>query len=84
MKPSAIGQPRAVPLERGIAPLDSGTTESLLESVNLIPMTEQGQGLTIACLEEIALARGLITAERLERSVAETPRSPYGTAPQRC
>jgi glucose-1-phosphate thymidylyltransferase len=68
---------RAITLGRGIAWLDSGTHESLLESANFIHTIEKRQGLKIACLEEIAYLRGFIDAEELSATAAAMPRSPY-------
>jgi glucose-1-phosphate thymidylyltransferase len=71
------GDLRAIKLGRGIAWLDSGTHESLLDSTNFIHTIEKRQGLKIACLEEIAFRRGFIDAEQLQRAVAAMPKSPY-------
>ncbi len=71
------GQLRAVPLGRGIAWLDSGTHESLLDSANFIATIEKRQGLKIACLEEIAFSLGFIDAGELERTLGAMPSSPY-------
>ncbi len=71
------GTLRAVPLGRGIAWLDSGTHESLLESSNFIATIEKRQGLKIACLEEIALRRGFIDRDQLQATMASMPKSPY-------
>jgi glucose-1-phosphate thymidylyltransferase len=67
----------ATRLGRGIAWLDSGTHESLLEAANFIATIEHRQGLKIACLEEIALDKGFLTVDTLAVMVAEMPRSGY-------
>lgn len=72
-----LGQLRAVPLGRGIAWLDSGTHESLLEAANFIATIERRQGLKIACLEEIALQMGYITVGQLHAVIDEIPDSGY-------
>lgn len=71
------GKLRAVRLGRGIAWLDTGTHESLLEAAEFIATIERRQGLRIACLEEIAFRRGFIDRLALERSLHEMPVSPY-------
>jgi glucose-1-phosphate thymidylyltransferase len=64
-------------LGRGIAWLDTGTHASLLEASHFIYTLEARQGLKIACLEEIAFLRGFIDRERLDKTLAEMPKSPY-------
>jgi glucose-1-phosphate thymidylyltransferase len=71
------GALRAVRLGRGIAWLDTGTHESLLEAANFIATIELRQGLKIACLEEIAFRRGFLDAAGLERTLRAMPASPY-------
>ena len=71
------GELRALRLGRGIAWLDTGTHESLLEAANFIATIEQRQGLKIACPEEIAFRQGFIDAAGLERAASAMPSSPY-------
>ncbi len=62
---------------RGMAWLDTGTHESLLQASNFIETIEQRQGLKVACPEEIAFRSGWIGAAELER-LAEPLRNGYG------
>lgn len=64
-------------LSRGVAWLDSGTHDSLLEAANYIATIERRQGLKIACLEEIALARGYLSRAELAALVEDMPESGY-------
>jgi glucose-1-phosphate thymidylyltransferase len=73
----AIGELTVTPFGRGIAWLDSGTHESLLEASNFVATIERRQGLKIACPEEIAFLRGYIDLEELEQLVAEMRVSGY-------
>jgi len=52
-------------LGRGIAWLDAGTHESLLQAANFVQAVEERQGMMISCPEEIAFHRGYIDEERL-------------------
>lgn len=63
---------------RGVAWLDTGTHESLLESSMFVQTIENRQGLKIACLEEIALLKGFITQQQLIELVKNYPESSYG------
>ena len=51
---------------RGMAWLDTGTYESLLQAANFIATLEQRQGLKASCVEEIAYKRGFIDKEKLD------------------
>ena len=64
-------------LGRGMAWLDTGTQQSLLDAGNYIAAIENRQGLKIACLEEIAFHQGFIDRAGMERCIAESPKSPY-------
>ncbi|MCB1741117.1 MAG: glucose-1-phosphate thymidylyltransferase, partial [Gammaproteobacteria bacterium] len=65
-------------LGRGVAWLDTGTEQSLLQAASFIHTIEQRQGLRIACLEEIALRMGLIDTEQVLRLAGEQSNSAYG------
>ena len=65
-------------LGRGIAWLDTGTTESLMQASNFIQAIEDRQGLMVACLEEIAYRMGYITAAELTRLATAMASSAYG------
>ena len=63
---------------RGMAWLDTGTYESLLQASNFIATLEQRQGLKASCIEEIALKRGFITKEQLIALAQPVKNSQYG------
>jgi glucose-1-phosphate thymidylyltransferase len=64
-------------LGRGIALLDTGTHESLLETSHFIGTLEARQGLKIACLEEVAYRRGFIDKVKMAEVIEATPNSSY-------
>jgi glucose-1-phosphate thymidylyltransferase len=64
-------------LGRGIAWLDTGTHQSLLEASQFIGTLEARQGLKIACLEEIAFRLGFIDADGMQKALDQTPKSAY-------
>jgi glucose-1-phosphate thymidylyltransferase len=72
------GQLRVEKLARGIAWLDTGTHESLMQAANYIQAIEERQGLMVACLEEIAYRMGYITAADLHRLAQAMASSAYG------
>jgi glucose-1-phosphate thymidylyltransferase len=63
---------------RGVAWLDTGTHESLLHASSFIQTIQERQGLQVACLEEIALHKGLISKEDVERIALPMKNSTYG------
>jgi glucose-1-phosphate thymidylyltransferase len=65
-------------LGRGIAWLDTGTHESLLQASNFIQTLEERQGLMVACIEEIAYKMGYITATDVVRIAEAMKGNGYG------
>ena len=63
---------------RGMAWLDTGTHESLMEASLYIQAIEKRQGLMVACPEEIALRSGYITTEQVEKTGASMRNNSYG------
>jgi len=72
------GQLHVEKLARGIAWLDTGTHESLIQAANYIQAIEERQGLMVACLEEIAYRMGYITAAEAEQLALAMQSSTYG------
>jgi glucose-1-phosphate thymidylyltransferase len=72
------GQLTTEVLGRGMAWLDTGTHDSLLEASSFIHTIEQRQGLKVACLEEIAYRQGYIDSAQLEAQAARLGKSSYG------
>ncbi len=65
-------------MSRGMAWLDTGTHDSLLEAATFVHTIERRQGLDIACPEEIAYREGFINAEQLQALAAPIAKSGYG------
>jgi len=65
-------------LGRGIAWLDTGTPESMLQAANFVQTVQQRQGLMIACPEEIAYQRGFIDAEQVIKLAQQYNKNHYG------
>ena len=73
----ARGKLRTEILGRGVAWLDTGTHDSLLQAANFIAAVETRQGLKVCCPEEIAFRQGLIDRERLRALVERLGRTSY-------
>jgi glucose-1-phosphate thymidylyltransferase len=69
---------RVEQLGRGIAWLDAGTPETLMQAANFIETIEERQGLKIACVEEIAYRMGYIDDKQLEKLARPLGDSGYG------
>jgi len=65
-------------LGRGIAWLDTGTHDSLLQASNFIATIEHRQGLKVSCIEEIAFVRGFINKYQLLKIAKKLEKSEYG------
>ena len=72
-----MGELHVEKLGRGIAWLDTGTHQSLLEASHFIGTLEARQGLKIACLEEVALRMGFIDCGKMADAIENTPKSGY-------
>ncbi|OGA68032.1 MAG: glucose-1-phosphate thymidylyltransferase [Betaproteobacteria bacterium RIFCSPLOWO2_12_FULL_65_14] len=73
------GELNVVPIGRGMAWLDTGTHETLLEAAHFIETIERRQGLKIACPEEIAYRMGFIGPEDLRKLAEPLAKSGYGS-----
>lgn len=63
---------------RGMAWLDTGTHESMLQASNFIQAVQERQGQMVACLEEVAFERGYIDAEQVLRLAEPLKKNAYG------
>lgn len=71
------GMLKVVKIGRGVAWLDTGTPESLLQASNFFGVIEDRQGLKVACLEEIAYKMNFIDYKGFEKVVENIPKSLY-------
>jgi glucose-1-phosphate thymidylyltransferase len=71
-------QLNCIKLGRGFSWLDAGTPDSLLESAQFVQTIEKRQGQRIACLEEIALRKGWLTADEVVSGAKAIAKSDYG------
>jgi glucose-1-phosphate thymidylyltransferase len=65
-------------LGRGVAWLDTGTHDAMLQAANFIQTIEQRQGLQVACPEEVSYRKGWISREALERLAQPLAKTGYG------
>ena len=72
------GTARLQTMGRGMAWLDTGTHDAMLEASTFVQVLEHRQGELIACLEEVAWRMGFIDVEQLERLGARLGKSSYG------
>ncbi|WP_294095139.1 glucose-1-phosphate thymidylyltransferase RfbA [uncultured Cetobacterium sp.] len=72
------GRLNVINLGRGMAWLDTGTFDGLLEASNFVKTIQSRQGIMIACLEEIAYLKGWIGRETLLKRGAELSKTAYG------
>lgn len=72
------GQLHVEKFSRGVAWLDTGTHESLLQAAAFVETMEQRQGLKIACIEEVAYRMGYISAEQVMELSRDLRKNSYG------
>lgn len=72
------GELKVIPIGRGIAWLDAGTHESLLQAANFVQAVEDRQGLMISCPEEIAYRMGFIDREQVRELASQMRNNSYG------
>jgi len=65
-------------LGRGVAWLDTGTHDALLEAATYVEAIQKRQGFYIACIEEIAYAKGWISNEQLQKLAEPMMKTEYG------
>jgi len=74
----ARGALRVTVLSRGIAWLDTGNPDALLQAANYVAALEQRQGLKVGAIEEVAWRMGFIDGAQLERLARSLKGNPYG------
>jgi hypothetical protein len=74
--PALVGAPAL--LGRGLAWLDTGTHDSLLDAAGFIATLQKRQGLMVACPEEIAYRHGWISAETVQKVATQLSKNSYG------
>lgn len=72
-----MGELHVEKVGRGLAWLDTGTPEALLQASNFFGVIEDRQGLKVACIEEIAYNKGFINKEQLNILIEKIPASLY-------
>ena len=72
------GTLKVIILGRGVAWLDAGTHESLLQAAHFVQVVEERQGLMISCPEEIAYRQGYINADQLQKLAQKNIGNKYG------
>jgi len=72
-----MGELKVEKIGRGVAWLDTGTPESLLQASNFFGVIESRQGMKVACLEEIAYSMDFISRDQFEKLVNSIPKSLY-------
>lgn len=65
-------------MDRGVAWLDTGTFDSMMQASVFVEAVEKRQGVKIGCIEEMAYKKGYINGDQLERLAVRTEKSGYG------
>ena len=73
------GELQVLKMGRGIAWLDTGTHQSLMDAASFVQTVQDRQGLMVACLEEIALMAGWIGTEEVKAEAERMGKSPYSS-----
>jgi glucose-1-phosphate thymidylyltransferase len=73
----ADGSARLIDLGRGTAWLDTGTHDSMMDAAHFVQVLQHRQGITIACLEEVAMRCGFITPEQATQIADRMGKSTY-------